>query len=261
MGALFLYPDSRMRVRILTYNMHKGFCFYSRQYVLQELREAIRQVDADIVFLQEVMGVHPVDMPADELDSQFEYLADEIWPHFAYGKNAIYSAGHHGNAILSKFPFTSFENINVSTNKLEQRGLLHATIAHQGIDYHLICMHLDLLERGRRQQMQRLIERVKGKVGIDCPLIVAGDFNDWKRKISDPLAEELGLQETGVIFNGQHARTFPCWRPLLALDRVYIRRFQVHDYQVLSGVPWRRMSDHAAVLAELELTHAPCGKP
>ncbi len=50
------------------------------------------------------MGVHPVDMPPEELDSQFAFLADEIWPHFAYGKNAIYSAGHHGNAILSKHP-------------------------------------------------------------------------------------------------------------------------------------------------------------
>ncbi len=64
-----------MRLRILTYNMHKGFCFYSRQYVLRELRAAIRQVNADVVFLQEVMGVHPVDMDEGELDSQFEYLA------------------------------------------------------------------------------------------------------------------------------------------------------------------------------------------
>lgn len=249
-----------MRLRILTYNMHKGFCFYSRQYVLRELREAIRKVDADIVFLQEVMGVHPVDMPPEELDSQFEYLADEIWPHFAYGKNAIYSAGHHGNAILSKHPFSSFENINISTNKLEKRGLLHATLKIDGLDLHLVCLHLDLLERGRRQQMQSLIERVRAKVPGESPLIVAGDFNDWQKKASDPLAEELGMTESGVIFTGSHAKTFPCWRPMLALDRVYIRRFQIHDYQVLAGVPWRRMSDHAAVFAELEISDDPNGR-
>jgi len=249
-----------MRLRILTYNMHKGFCFYSRQYVLRELREAIRSVDADIVFLQEVMGVHPVDMPAEELDSQFEYLADEIWTHFAYGKNAIYSAGHHGNAILSKYPFEQYENINVSTNKLEKRGLLHATVKMTDQMLHLVCLHFDLLERGRRQQMQSLIDRVRSAVPADCPLIVAGDFNDWKRKISDPLSEELGLAESGVMFTGQHAKTFPCWRPLLALDRVYIRRFRVCDYQVLYGVPWRRMSDHAAVLTELEITGGSAGR-
>jgi len=240
--------------------MHKGFCFYSRQYVLRELREAIRKVDADIVFLQEVMGVHPVDMLAEELDSQFEYLADEIWPHFAYGKNAIYSDGHHGNAILSKHPFSSYENINISTNKLEKRGLLHATLKIDGKDLHLVCLHLDLLERGRRRQMQSLIERVRAKVPGESPLIVAGDFNDWQRKASDPLADELGMTESGVIFTGTHAKTFPCWRPLLALDRVYIRRFQIHDYQVLAGVPWRRMSDHAAVFAELEISDDPNGR-
>ena len=132
--------------------MHKGFCFYTRQYVLEQLREAIRRVDADIVFLQEVMGVHPVKMEESELDSQFEYLADQIWSHHVYGKNAVYSDGHHGNAILSKYPFSSFENINISTNPLEKRGLLHAAVEIPEISsqVHLICLHLDLLERGRR---------------------------------------------------------------------------------------------------------------
>lgn len=249
-----------MRLRILTYNMHKGFCFYSRQYVLKELREAIRRVDADVVFLQEVMGVHPVNVDPRDMDSQFEYLADEIWPHFAYGRNAIYSEGHHGNAILSKYPFKFYENINVSTNRLEQRGLLHATIGMDEQELHLVCLHLDLLERGRRQQLQSLIGRVQTKVPLESPLIVAGDFNDWQQKVSDPLAQALDLKESGVTFTGRHARTFPSWKPLLSLDRVYVRRFGIINYQVLYGRPWRQMSDHAAVLAELELLNVPSGK-
>ena len=242
-----------MRLRVLTYNMHKGFCFYSRQYVLSELRAAIRDVDADLVFLQEVMGVHPVDIPAGELDTQFEFLADQIWPHFAYGKNAVYSSGNHGNAILSKTPFATFENINVSTNRYEKRGLLHASLEQNKSAVHMVCLHLDLLERGRKQQMDRLVDRVRESVPADAPLIVAGDFNDWRQKASDPLSEELGLKESGIEFTGQHAQTFPSWRPFLALDRVYIRGFKVRDYQVLSGIPWRKMSDHAAVLVELEI--------
>jgi endonuclease/exonuclease/phosphatase family metal-dependent hydrolase len=244
-----------MQLRVLTYNMHKGFCFYSRQYVLQELRRAIRHVNADLVFLQEVMGVHPVDIEEHELSSQFEYLADEIWSHYAYGKNAIYSDGHHGNAILSKHPFVSYENINVSTNPLEKRGMLHAQIMIDGnsLPVHVVCLHLDLLERGRRQQMQSLIESVRRRVPADHPLIVAGDFNDWKQKFSDPMANLLGLFESGVRFTGQHANTFPSWRPFLALDRVYVRQFDVRDYRVLSGSPWRKMSDHAAVVVNLEL--------
>ena len=250
-----------MLLRVLTYNMHKGFCFYSRAYVLEELRTAIRSVDADIVFLQEVMGVHPPKTADLELDSQFEYLADEIWDHYAYGKNAVYSDGHHGNAILSKLPFAKFENINVSTNALEKRGLLHAELEINGEALHLVCLHLDLLERGRRQQMSRLIESVRDRVPSAAPLIIAGDFNDWKQKFSDPMGESLSLRESAVEFTGEHAKTFPSWRPFLPLDRVYTRGFGVRDYQVLSNSPWRKMSDHAAVVVELELNGASADTP
>lgn len=246
-----------MQLRVLTYNMHKGFCFYSRQYVLHELRDAIRSVDADLVFLQEVMGVHPPKAKTEtiEMASQFEFLADEIWEHFAYGKNAVYSSGHHGNAILSKHPFSEVENINISTNPLEQRGLLHAQIQLNGYQapVHVVCLHLDLLERGRRQQLQELVGRVKRRVPQDSPLIVAGDFNDWSQNFSDPLAEQLELREAGVEVTGEHAKTFPCWLPFLALDRVYVRRFEVAKFEVLKQQPWRKMSDHAAVMTELVL--------
>ncbi len=245
-----------MRLRILTYNMHKGFCFYSRQYVIETLREAIREVNADVVFLQEVMGVHPPKSATEwEIDSQFEYLADRLWPHFAYGKNAVYSGGHHGNSILSKYPIVDFENINVSTNPLEKRGLLHAQIQvpEQTLPLHLVCLHLDLFERGRRQQIGRLIDHVKAQIPSEDPLVVAGDFNDWRRKVSGPLSQELGLREGGVTFTGHHAATFPSWRPFVSLDRVYLRGYEVTDYQVLSGPPWQRMSDHAAVRVDLQL--------
>lgn len=242
-----------MQLRVLTYNMHKGFCFYSRQYVLEELRSAIRKVDADIVFLQEVMGVHPERVNFPEIGAQFEFLADEIWHHYAYGKNAVYSDGHHGNAILSKFPFVAYENINVSTNSFEKRGLLHAQIQPEGAKepIHLVCLHLDLLERGRRQQLASLVDRVQQNVPANSPLIVAGDFNDWQRKFSEPLFGQAGLMECGVMVHGEHTATFPSWRPFLSLDRIYIRRLEVQSHQVLYGLPWRKLSDHAAVMAEL----------
>jgi endonuclease/exonuclease/phosphatase family metal-dependent hydrolase len=234
--------------------MHKGFCFYSRQYVLHELRQAIRDINADIVFLQEVMGVHPERVNGPDFGAQFEFLADSIWPHFAYGKNAVYSEGHHGNAILSKFPFKEFENINISTNPLEKRGLLHANIdLNDSINIHLVCLHLDLLARGRRQQLSSLIERVRGRIDGRSPLIVAGDFNDWQQQASDTLFGELGMEEAGVVIHGEHPKTFPSWKPFLALDRVYTRGIHIWNHDVLYGVPWRRMSDHAAVVVDIEI--------
>jgi endonuclease/exonuclease/phosphatase family metal-dependent hydrolase len=91
-------------LHIATYNIHKGFSQFNRRVVLHELRERLRELNADIVFLQEVQGEHNshglrhLDYPAGP---QHEFIAAEIWPHSAYGKNSTYTAGHHGNAILS----------------------------------------------------------------------------------------------------------------------------------------------------------------
>src|SRR5687767_3184071 len=114
--------------RVLSYNIHKGFSM-DRRLVLSAIKEAIQSTKAEIVFLQEVIGEHSKhakrvsDWPED---SHFEFLADSIWEHFAYGKNAVYTEGHHGNAILSRRPITFWENIDISNNRLERRGLLHA---------------------------------------------------------------------------------------------------------------------------------------
>jgi endonuclease/exonuclease/phosphatase family metal-dependent hydrolase len=245
-----------MRIRVLTYNIHKGICFYNRQYVLSELREAIRSVDADIVFLQEVLGMHPPDKPFEtELASQFEFLADEIWHHFAYGKNAVYSSGHHGNAVLSKFPIVAYDNIDISNTRLERRGLLHAVLQvgkGEHDRFHAVNLHLDLLEWGRFQQISRLVTHIRNQIPDQHALIVAGDFNDWKARLSEPLAQELNLKEAGIEHLGKHAKTFPTWMPMLPLDRVYVRGFEIRSHSVLNTEPWSRMSDHAAVTVDLE---------
>ena len=41
-------------LRVLTYNIHKGFSTGNHRFVLPRLREAILKADADILLLQEV---------------------------------------------------------------------------------------------------------------------------------------------------------------------------------------------------------------
>ena len=43
-------------LRICTYNIHKGFSQFNRRMVIHDLRDRLRSLDADIVFLQEVQG-------------------------------------------------------------------------------------------------------------------------------------------------------------------------------------------------------------
>ena len=43
---------------VMTVNTHKGFTTFNRKFILPELRDAVRKVGADVVFLQEVLGTH-----------------------------------------------------------------------------------------------------------------------------------------------------------------------------------------------------------
>ena len=41
---------------VATYNIHKGFSHFNRRIVVHDMRERLRMMGADIVFLQEVVG-------------------------------------------------------------------------------------------------------------------------------------------------------------------------------------------------------------
>ena len=145
-------------VNILSLNAHMGFDMFNRRHLLAQLRDAIRTVSADLVFLQEVLGAHDGhasrhgDWPAE---AQYEFLADTVWPQHAYGRNTVYPEGHHGNALMSRFPIASYHNHDVSMPGREQRGLLHCVLVLPGcaMPLHAICVHLGLRESHRQQQL------------------------------------------------------------------------------------------------------------
>jgi endonuclease/exonuclease/phosphatase family metal-dependent hydrolase len=182
--------------------------------------------------------------------------------------NAMYEAGHHGNAILSRFPILQTRNKDVSAHRFEQRGLLHCEIDLNGqsieregggdaagyppaypLRVHCFCVHFGLFGKGRRAQMQALIAHVQNEVPADAPLVIAGDFNDWRNQLSRELASELDVYDAFHLGHGKPARSFPASFPLFKLDRIYVRGFDVVECHVHGG---RRMSDHAALLAQLK---------
>lgn len=241
-------------LRVLSFNIHKGF-FSKRKFTLRDMRDQFQKTKADLVFLQEVVGEnekHSKNIEDWPDTSQFEFLAHEVWPHHVYGKNAVYTEGHHGNAILSRYPIQFWENINISTNRFEQRGILHAVIAIPGhIDeLHLICLHLNLLESGRRKQIKSLVSRIESHVPERAPLIIAGDFNDWRERITQELEGHLDVKEIFCLLNGCHAKSFPSIKPMVCLDRIYTRGLECQTAQTLNTKGWSRLSDHLPLLAE-----------
>jgi endonuclease/exonuclease/phosphatase family metal-dependent hydrolase len=249
---------SKNGLRVLTYNVHKGFGVGNRRFVLHQIREALIAADADVLFLQEMQGEHrhrekKITHWPDL--SHLEFIADGVWSFHVYGKNAIYNAGHHGNAILSKHPFESWENINVSPFPWASRSLLHGIIRLPtgGQAVHIICIHFGLIGKERRVQIKKLCERIDSHVPPDAPLIIAGDFNDWLGQADRLFHDHLGLQEVFQKTHGCHARTYPAWLPFLQMDRIYFRGVNPVSCERLSHSPWHKLSDHAPLVASFTL--------
>lgn len=246
-------------LRVASYNIHKGFSatpLLNRRLTIHELREKLRALDADIVFLQEVHGRH--ERHARRYENwpavpQYEFLADAVWHEYAYGKNAVYEAGHHGNAILSRFPILRWDNEDISARRYERRGLLHCEIRvpRWPEPLHCVCVHLGLRGHERSRQLEKLRQRIERLVPREGPLIVAGDFNDWRYRAAQELAHPLNLYEVFELVKGQPARTFPAALPVMSLDRIYVRSFKVPTAHVHHGRAWARISDHAALTATL----------
>lgn len=250
-----LKNKGQLKLRLLTVNTHKGFTHFNRKFVLPELREAVRTVSADVVFMQEVLGAHEKlalrhserwpDTP------QYEFLADSIWHDYAYGRNAVYPNGHHGNALMCRFPIIEYRNIDISIGTVEKRGLLHCQIERPDNNkvVHAFCVHLGLRESHRQRQLALLCELLR-TIPDNEPVIVAGDFNDWRGKAHEKLAD-CGLVDVFEAEFGAPPKTFPARFPLLRLDRIYVRGVKRYSPIRLPNRPWTHLSDHAPLAAEV----------
>jgi endonuclease/exonuclease/phosphatase family metal-dependent hydrolase len=243
------------KLRILTLNMHKGFTFFNRRFILPELRDAVRTLSTDIVFLQEVHGSqnqHAQRFANWPGVSQYEFLADSMWTEYSYGRNAVYPHGDHGNALLSKYPIVRYQNLDVSVGKIEQRGLLHSVLKMpNNTELHAICVHLGLRESHRKQQLALLCNLVKSLPENEV-VIVAGDFNDWRVRANKVL-EGVGFHEAFQNAFGKSAKSFPARWPILSLDRVYVRNATSHNPEALHNLPWSHLSDHSPLAVEVQL--------
>jgi endonuclease/exonuclease/phosphatase family metal-dependent hydrolase len=269
-----------MKIKVATYNIHKGVNYRSKPRVVA-LKQAIEAFDAELIFLQEVQGQH------DRIAARYgdEQHGHRHWPQggqhefFAgeshqsvYGLNAQYDHGHHGNALLSKFPIAKWTNTDVSDHAWEARGILHSIVETPKGTVHCYVIHLGLFERSRVRQAEALIEAINSSAKPDEPVIIAGDFNDWRNTLSAKLRKALGVVEVfdevgagsslgdlvRTLARRQQAirpaRTFPSALPFFRLDRIYVRGFKVESAQVLHGPMWARLSDHAPLVATLNLS-------
>lgn len=245
---------SNGRFTVMSMNVHKGLSPLHRHSTIYQLRQRMRSHHPDLLFLQELQQEHRGRVrrfgqwPLTELT---HFLSEDFWHDWHYGKNVEYPDGHHGNAILSKHPLHKGNNYDISAYRFERRGLLHSVTHFEGLDkpIHCFCVHLALFERGRERQLEEIIHYIE-VLAEGCPTIVAGDFNDWRNRVSAPM-REAGFDEVFEVLTGAPAKTFPSIKPMLPMDRIYVRGLKIHSAQILHD--WLKLSDHLGITAELEL--------
>jgi len=114
-------------------------------------------------------------------------------------------------------------------------------------------VHLGLQEKHRRSQLAYLCRLIEHDIPADAPLVVAGDFNDWRLHGQKTLMRSSGLKEVYRERHGQVARSSPARFPLLRLDRIYVSNVGGFEPVALASRPWTHLSDHAPLAVELTL--------
>lgn len=238
--------------RVLTWNIHKGVQGIgpAKRLEIRNIGHAIAQMDADVVCLQEVRFAnqreakrfaHWPDAP------QADFLAPEGY-QVAYRSNAQTQHGEHGNAALSRWPMRFEHHADMSDHRFEQRGLLHVSLDVAGQTIHLLVLHLGLVPGSRQRQIRQVLTHVEAHIPSTCPVVLAGDFNDWGQRLKSTLSEAGFAQ-----MHKQRCATFPSRLPLAQLDAVYARGLPMARMWAPRGRMWQQMSDHLPLVAEFEL--------
>lgn len=226
---------TEQRLAIASYNIHACVGTDGR-YAPDRVADVIRELDADIVALQEVDRRHRPDRPHFRL----EQLGEAAGYHAIACPVILHDAGgDYGNGLLSRWPVPELRCLNLSVDRCEPRGAIDADIDVGGRRIRIISTHLGLKPWERRIQATRLLAALAERGG--GPLLVVGDFNEWH-----PFSISLRMlqQRLGRVAS---PRTFPSYRPLLPLDRIW----------ALPAGAAAAVRAHASRLARLASDHLP----
>ncbi len=225
---------------VVSYNIHgcvgaDGDCAPQRVLaVLQSLR-------ADVIGLQEV-DTHQGE---EGIVDQLLYASSVLGMTGVAGYTLFRRHGPYGNAILTRFPVLSVNRLELTVLPQEPRGALDVTIDVHHVPVRFVATHLGLGWKERRTQMRRLMDHLDGYNG---PMVLMGDMNEWW-----PWGEPLRWLH-GKFGRPPSARTYPSGRPLLALDRVWVRpRQALVKVQSCRTVDTRMASDHLPVRAVIDV--------
>ncbi|HEV7837137.1 MAG TPA: endonuclease/exonuclease/phosphatase family protein, partial [Gemmatimonadaceae bacterium] len=157
------------RLRIVTYNVHRCRGM-DRRTRPDRVAAVLRDVDADVIALQEVIGDGP------RGDNQVEEIGAALGMGWVMGTARQLRGHKFGNVVLSRYPVVHHSTHDLSWKTCEQRCMQRVDVDVDGHLLHVYNVHLGTAILERRYQAQRLATMVSDK-HVTGAKIVLGDFN------------------------------------------------------------------------------------
>ena len=227
-----------MALRLASYNVHRAIG-RDRRCEPQRILDVIREIDPDVVALQEVEA-------HDSGGDMLAWLARETGMRAIAGTTLLRHDGHYGNGLLTRCEIKATELVDLSFPKREPRGAISADLDCGGEPIRIVATHLGLRPAERREQVERLVKLFTWHEQDRSVLM--GDLNEWFLW-GRPLKHlHQYFDETPAV------PTFPSRMPVFALDRLWthpgsiLRELKAHNSALA-----RVASDHLPLVATLDL--------
>jgi endonuclease/exonuclease/phosphatase family metal-dependent hydrolase len=229
-------------MRIVTYNIHKGRGMDGRTSI-KRIAKVLDDLDADIIALQEIFSV------CDSFEGQAEMLASELGLKQAFGCTRHRRGRPYGNAILSRWPIVSSQDLDISCHRRERRGCIRADLKTPRGTLHIFNIHMGTSFFERRQQVQHLLSAKHLHDDLSGPRVLVGDFNEWIRGLTTRMLSEK-FESLNLELHVQRRRSYPGFLPLMHLDHIYFERpLHVEKAELIRTRLSKVASDHLPLVA------------
>ena len=238
--------SSPVDIRIATYNVHRCRGM-DRRTSPQRIAEVLREIDADVIALQEVIGSGPAGAGQ----------AEEIGAALGMGwvMTPVRQLRRHlfGNVILSRFPIADHSQYDLSWRTCEPRACQRADLdLEHGRVLHVYNVHLGTAVLERRYQAPRLASYVHDR-RVRGPKVILGDFNEWMRGLATRTLSSL-FESIDIHAHLKLRRTYPGLFPMVHLDHIYYEgEVEVSSVELPRHRKALIASDHLPLVANLRI--------
>ncbi len=226
-------------IRAVTWNIH-GCVGRDGRHDVERTGRIVKALAPDIAAFQEV----DLRRRASAQPDTQAYLRACVGDHGHEAWSLSGADGQYGQMLASRYPLTDRRVHDISTPGREPRKIMETSVAlPRGRRLRVIATHLGLRPFERRRQFTRLREIVQADTA--APLLLMGDFNEWRERSLRQHLCDLFEQCTRL-------RSFPARFPTLALDRILCRGgAAIESSRAVREA--RPASDHLAVMAEIRI--------